>query len=124
VVSPFERFTVAHVSKKLNQINAEVCLSHPKPFPNRHLLSNYQFKKRFVEVLPDGSIQGGYPKMISSLVDFSFLRSLVAERYSHRGPPCYDPPSLFLVDLFRYLHGHFDSNDILALLRDEDMGSF
>lgn len=75
-----------------------------------------------MEVLPDGSIQGGYPKMISSLVDFSFLRSLVAERYSHRGPPCYDPPSLFLVDLFRYLHGHFDSNDILALLRDEDMG--
>lgn len=60
--------------------------------------------------------------MISSLVDFSFIRSPVAGRYSHRGTPCYDPPSLFLVDLFRYLHGHFDSNDILALLRDEDMG--
>ena len=122
MVSPFERFTVGHVSKKLNQINLEVSLAHPKPFPNRHLLSNYQFKKRFVEILPDGSIRGGYPKMITSLVDFSFIRSLVADRYSHIGPPCYDPPSLFLIDLFRFFHGHFDSNDILSLLRDEDQG--
>jgi hypothetical protein len=60
--------------------------------------------------------------MITSLVDFSFIRSLVADRYSHFGPPCYDPPSLFLIDLFRTFHGCFDSNDILDLLRDEDMG--
>ncbi len=122
MVSPFERFTIAHVSKKLNQINAEVALAHQKPFPNRPLLSTYQFKKRFVEILPDGSIQGGYPKMITSLVDFSFIRSLVAHCYSQIGPPCYDPPSLFLIDLFRYLEGRFNSNDILALLRDEDRG--
>lgn len=117
-MSPFERFTVAHVSKKLNQINAEVSLAHQKPFPDRHLLSNYQFKKRFVEILPDGSIQGGYPKMITSLVDFSFIRALVAHRYAQIGPPCYDPPSLFLIDLFRTFHGHLHSSDILALLRD------
>jgi hypothetical protein len=85
-VSPFERFTIGHASKKLNQINLEVSVAHQKPFPNSHLLSHYQFKKRFVEILPDGSIQGGYPKMITSLVDFSFIRSLIAHRYSHRGP--------------------------------------
>jgi hypothetical protein len=123
MVSPFERFTVGHVSKKLNQINLEVSLAHPKPFPKRHLLSNYRFNKRFVEILPDGSIRGGYPKMITSLVDFSFIRSLVAHRYAQIGPPCYDPPSIFLIDLFRYLdRGYFNGNDLLSLLRDEDRG--
>ena len=122
MVSPFERFTIGHASKKLNQINLEISLAHPKPFPNRHLLSNYRFNKRFVEILPDGSIRGDYPRMITSLVDFSFIRSLVAHRYSQIGPPCYDPPSLFLIDLFRTFHGCLDSNDILSLLRDEDMG--
>jgi len=44
--------------------------------------------------------------MITSLIDFSFLRSVVVRRYSPYGPPCYDPVSLFLLDLFRYIDGH------------------
>jgi hypothetical protein len=117
-----ERFTINHISTKLNQINTEILLSHPKPFPNPHLLSHYQFKKRFVEILPNGSIRGGLPRMISSLVDFSFIRSLVAHRYSPFGPPCYDPPSIFLIDLFRYLDGCLDANEFLPILRDNDQG--
>jgi len=117
-----ERFTVNHISTKLNQINTEVLLSHPSPFPNPNLLSHYQFKKRFVEILPNGSIRGGLPRMITSLVDFSFIRSLVAHRYSSFGPPCFDPPSIFLIDLFRYLDGCLDANDILPILRDKDRG--
>ncbi len=122
MVSPFERFTINHISTKLNQINTEVLLSHPRPFPNPTLLSHYQFKKRFVEILPDGSIRGGLPRMISSLVDFSFVRSLVAHCYSPFGPPCYDPPSIFLIDLFRFLDGCLDANEILPVLRDNDRG--
>ena len=61
-------------------------------------------------------------KMIASLIDFSFIRSLVAECYSPYGPPCYDPPSLFLLDLFRYVDGYQNMSKFLALVRDKDRG--
>ena len=86
------------------------------------LLSHYRFKKRFVNILPNGNIQGGYAKMITSLIDFSFIRSLVADCYSPYGPPCYDPPSLFLLDLFRYIDGYQNMSQFLTLLYDEDRG--
>jgi len=122
MVNPFEKFTVANVSRKLNEINPEISLSHQKLFPNLSLLSHYEFKKRFIKIMPNGDIQGGYAKMIISLIDFSFIRSLVAHRYSIKGPPCYDPPSLFLIDLFRYLDGFQNMSQSLELLRDKDRG--
>jgi len=122
MVNPLKKFTISNVSKKLNKINLKVSLSHQRPFPNRSLLSHYHFKKQFVKIFPDGSIQGGYPKMITSLIDFSFIRSLVADRYSTFGHPCYDPPSLFLLDLFRYIDGHQHMSKFLEILRDKDRG--
>jgi hypothetical protein len=122
LVNPYEKFTIANVSKKLDEINFKISLSHQKPFPQTSLLSNYQFKKQFVKIFPDGSVQGGYPKMITSLIDFSFIRSLVAHRYSPFGPPCYDPPSLFLLDLFRYIDGYQHMRQFLPLLHDKDRG--
>jgi len=122
MVNPFHKFTINTISKKLNKINIKVSLSHQNPFPNTSLLSYYQFKKRFVNILPNGSIQGGYAKMITSLIDFSFIRSLVAHRYSPFGPPCYDPPSLFLLDLFRYIDAHQDMCHFLNVLHDKDRG--
>jgi hypothetical protein len=121
-VNPFKKFTVSHVSKKLNEINFKISLLHQKPFPNLNFLSNYRFKKRFVKILPNGDIQGGYTKMITSLINFSFIRSLVAHCYSEYGPACYDPPSLFLLDLFRYIDGHQNMSRFLQLLRDKDRG--
>lgn len=61
-------------------------------------------------------------QMIASLVDFSFIRSLVAESYSLYGPPCYDPPSLFLLDLFRFIDGHYDMSRFCKVLRDKFRG--
>jgi len=86
------------------------------------LLSTYRFKKRFVKILPNGDIKGGYTRMITSLIDFSFIRSIVADCYSPYGPPCYDPPSIFLLDLFRYIDGHQNMAKFLQLLRDKDRG--
>ena len=123
VVNPFEKFTIANISRKLNQINPEISLSHQKPFPNLSLLSHYQFKKRFVKILPNGDIEGGYAKMITSLIDFSFIRSLVAHCYSIKGPPCYDPPSIFLTDLFRYMDGFQHMSQFLKVVRDEERGA-
>ena len=86
------------------------------------LLSTYRFKKRFVRIYENGHIQGGYCRMITSLIDFSFIRSLVADCYSPYGPPCYDPPSLFLLDLFRHIDSHQDMSHFLDVLRDKDRG--
>jgi len=61
-------------------------------------------------------------QMIASLVDFSFIRCLVAESYSLYGPPCYDPPSLFLLDLFRFIDGYYDMSRFCKVLRDEFRG--
>ena len=60
--------------------------------------------------------------MVASLIDFSFIRSLVANCYSPYGPPSYDPPSLFFLDLFRYIDGYRNMSQFLASLYDEDRG--
>ncbi|MCW9065305.1 MAG: hypothetical protein OQJ78_03340, partial [Ignavibacteriaceae bacterium] len=121
-MNPFKKFTINNVSRKLNEINVKISLSHQKFFPNLFLLSNYHFKKRFVKIYSNGDIKGGYCRMITSLIDFSFIRSLVADCYSPYGPPCYDPPSLFLLDLFRHIDGHQNMKKFLEVLRDKDRG--
>jgi hypothetical protein len=122
VVNRLKKFTIATVAKKLNKININVSLSHQNPFPNLNLLSHYRFKKRFVKIFENGDIQGGMCRMIASLIDFSFIRSLVADRYSGIGPPCYDPPSLFLLELFRFIDGHQNMSRFCEVLRDDDRG--
>jgi len=122
MVNQLNKFTISNISKKLNKINVKVSLSHQKPFPNLSLLSSYRFKKHFVKIFPNGTIQGGYARMITSLIDFSFIRSLVAHHYSNSGPPCYDPASLFLLDLFRYIDGHQNMSGFLEVLHDKDRG--
>lgn len=122
MVNRLNQFTIASVAKKLNQININVSLSHQNPFPNLHLLSHYRFKKRFVKILPNGDIKGGMCRMIASLIDFSFIRSLVADCYTTIAPPCYDPPSLFLLELSRFIDGYKEMSRFCQLLRDEDRG--
>ena len=122
MVNPLRKFTIANVAKRLNKTNINVSLSHQRPFPNLHLLSCYRFKKRFVKIFPNGDIKGGMCRMIASLIDFSFIRSLVADCYTTIAPPCYDPPSLFLLDLFRYIDGYKEMSRFCEVLRDEDRG--
>jgi hypothetical protein len=121
-VNPFKKFTVNNISRKLNEINVNISLFHQKPFPNLFLLSTYRFKKRFVKIYSNGDIKGGYCRIITSLIDFSFIRSLVADCYSPYGPACYDPPSLFLLDLFRHIDGHQNMKKFLEIIRDKNRG--
>jgi len=118
----FKDFTINSVSKRINRINASVTLSHQRPFPNLCMLSRYRFKKRFVNILPNGAIEGGLCRMITSLIDFSFIRSLVADCYSPMGPPCYDPVSLFLLELFRHIDGYKDMSQFCEVLHDNERG--
>ena len=122
MVNPHKKFTIDNIAQELNEINPEISLSNQKPFPNLFLLSHYEFKKRFVKILPNGDIEGGYAKMVTSLIDFSFIRSLVADCYSIKAPPCYDPPSIFLTDLFRYMDGFQYMSQFLKVVRDPERG--
>ena len=122
MVNPFKKFTFDNITQELNEINPEISLSNQRPFPNLHLLSHYDFKKRPVKILPNGDIEGGYAKMIASLIDFSFIRSVVAHCYSIKAPPCYDPPSIFLTDLFRYVDGFQYMSQFLKVVRDPERG--
>ncbi|EFK09731.1 conserved hypothetical protein [delta proteobacterium NaphS2] len=122
MVNPLKKFTMDSVTQKLNEINSKISLSHQRLFPNLHLLSHYAFKKRPLNILPNGDIEGGYAKMIASLIDFSFIRSLVAHCYSIKAPPCYDPPSIFLTDLFRYVDGFQYMSQFLKVVRDPERG--
>lgn len=117
-----DKFNISSISKKLNTININNSAANDKPFPCPVLLSNYVFKKRFVKILLNGDIQGGFTRMLCSLIDFSFVRSMCASCYSVKSPPAYDPVSLFLLELFRYIDRHQNMDQFLGVLRDKDRG--
>lgn len=60
--------------------------------------------------------------MIISLIDFSFIRSMCASSYSIKSPPAYDPVSLFLLEIFRYIDQYQNMDKFLEVLRDKDRG--
>jgi len=55
------------------------------------------------------------------MVDFSFIRSIVAHKYKPLGC-AYDPVSLFLLELFRYLEKYPTMKDFVEIIRDRDKG--
>ena len=122
-MNALHKFTIGNIAKKLTKINENLSAFHKKLFPKPKLLSQYFFQKRFVSIDPRGDAQGGYACMITSLIDFSFVRSMAADAYSIFGPASYDPVTLFLLDLFRYIDGYPDMNAFLTVLRDEKRGS-
>lgn len=121
-MASLRRFDIGSISRKLNRINARISVANSILFPCLNLLSFYQFKRRFVKILPNGDIQGGFTRMITSLIDFSFVRSLTAHRYTMKSPPPYDPVSLFLLELFRYIDQYPNMDRFLKDLRDKDKG--
>jgi hypothetical protein len=119
-LAPFE---IGSVIKKLNHIHCQISAKHQIPFPKPEVfwLSKYLHVRRYIRIHDDGRIEGGLSRFVSSLVDFSFIRSIVAHRYSLVGI-AYDPVSLFLLDLFRYLEKYPDMKTFLATLRDWEQG--
>ncbi len=86
-MNALHKFTIGSVAKKLIKINQNLSACQQRLFPKFELLSQYIFRKRFVFVDPRGDVQGGYACMITSLIDFTFVRSLAADAYSIFGPP-------------------------------------
>lgn len=116
-------FAIGSVIKKLNHIHCQISAKHQIPFPKPEAfwLSRYVHERRYIRIHDDGRLEGGLSRFVSSLVDFSFIRSIVAHKYSLIGF-AYDPVSLFLLDLFRYLEKYPDMKTFAAVLRDWDQG--
>lgn len=121
-MTPLKKFDISTISRKLSSINYEISVANSVPFPALTLLSSYSFKKRPVKITPSGGIEGGLCKMITSLIDFSFVRSLTAPLYTIKSPAPYDPPSLFLLELFRYIDNYQSMNKFLEVVRDKERG--
>jgi hypothetical protein len=116
-------FSLGSILRKLNRIHVSVQSQHPHPFPKPEIfwLSRYTYERRYIKIHPDGRIAGGLARFVSSLVDFSFIRSVVAHRYAVFGF-AYDPVCLFLLELFRYLEKYPDMKSFVETLRDRDRG--
>jgi len=81
-------------------------------------LSKYLYERRYIRIHPDGRIEGGLLRLVSLLADFSFVRSLVAHKYSLVGI-AYDPVSLFLLEIFRHIEKYPDDmKSFVEVLRD------
>lgn len=110
--------------QKLNQIRIAINLKHQQPFPKsaNRLLSHYSFVPRQIKLNSSGQIAGGLARLVTSLIDFSFVRSIAAYAYSAIGGHAYDPVSLFLLQLFRYLEKFPDMKTFLTIVQDEEKG--
>jgi hypothetical protein len=97
-------FAIGSVIRKLNHIHWQINERLNRPFPKLEAfqLSKYVYEHRYIRIHDDGRIEGGLSRFVSSLVVFSLVRSIVAYRYGLIGF-AYDPVSLFLLDLFRYI---------------------
>ncbi len=111
------------IVKKLNRIHVHINSKYNRSFPKlpAFWLSAYSYQRRYIKIHPDGRIVGGLSRFVSSLVDFSFIRSIVAHKYSLTGF-AYDPVSLFLLELFRYLEKYPDMKSFVEVIRDREKG--
>ncbi|MFP4038004.1 MAG: hypothetical protein ACLFUE_10820, partial [Desulfobacteraceae bacterium] len=112
-----------NVIKKLNGIFVSINTDHDRPFPKPDcfLLSHYQYQRRYISIDQYGRIAGGLSRMLSSLIDFSFIRSIVAHKYRLAGV-AYDPVSLFMLELFCRLEKFSDMKSFTNVLRDPVRG--
>lgn len=116
-------FNVGSIIKRLNRIHVQINSKYNRPFPKPRIfwLSGYTYQRRYIKIHPDGRIVGGLSRFVSSLIDFSFVRSIVAHKYKVLGF-AYDPVSLFLLELFRYLEKYPDMKTFVQTVRDREKG--
>lgn len=114
------RFSLTKILKEINLVNQKTSSRFGDPFPKdeRRFLSHYRYKRRYIEITPAGEIVGGLSRMFVSLIDLSLTRSLVAHVYGKRGYHCYDPASIFCLDISRVLDGYKGTKSFCRMLRD------
>jgi ribosomal protein L34 len=98
-----KRFRLGIIRKELKMAIQKLLYQIEIEFPKEEsrMLSHYVYKKFKIRIDNQGNIKGGLLRVIFSLVDFSFVRSLVAECYSKEGGNCHDPVTLLLLEVIK-----------------------
>jgi len=118
------RFSPPKILKGIDLANDKASSKFQDLFPKdeSRFLSHYQYKKRHLEITPNGEIVGGLSRMFVSLVDLSFTRSLKALVYGKKDYYCYDPASMFCLEISRILDGYKDTKSFCRVSRDPQRG--
>lgn len=84
--------------------------------------SFYTYRKRKISFDQNGRLIGGKLRVLISLVDFTFIRSLVADCYSNEGGRSHDPVTVILLDLFAMEEG-MTIKDFVKIVNHKVTGS-
>jgi len=112
-------FTLSEILRKLNSINVEINLENQRPFPKVKMASLYEYQFRHIRINPLGYFNRA--RFVTSLINFTFIRSIVADCYSKEGRPPYDPCSMFVLDLIASLEG-ITIKELCNILHDGTKG--
>lgn len=108
-------------AEELNRRNREL-FNLPFPKPPERWLSCYQFQPYPVEFLSSGEVEGGLSWLLGYLFDFSFTRAVFAPYYSNEGGHCFDPVSLFVLELCVKVDSYPEYASFCSDLRQGDKG--
>jgi len=119
-----KKFRIGNVRKIIKEIYEEIFIQVPEEFPKSEdrLISYYQYKERRIHFYPDGTVRGGNIRIIFSLIDFSFVRNILSSCYSNLGASCYDPVTMFLLEIIKLWDGYKDYALFYKDLKDDFKG--
>ena len=120
-----KRFYLGNIRKELKSAVQKLSRQVEEEFPKKEerWLSHYVYREFKIHIDSNGSIKGGLLRLIFSLVDFSFVRSLVADCYSKEGGDCYDPVTLLLLEVMKVWEEYQYYPKFIEDLKDKDKGA-
>jgi len=120
-----KRFCLSNIRKEIreavNKLSTQIEVVFPKE-PER-LLSQYVYKDFKIHIDSKGEVKDGPLRILFSLIDFTFVRSLVAECYSNEGGNCHDPVTLILLEVIKVWERDQYYTDFLDDLRHKEKGA-
>jgi hypothetical protein len=107
-VSIVKQYTLEVIQRKMPPIQLQIAGQHTTPFPKdrSRLKSFYEYRARSLSRDRRGQLRGGAVRLVATLFDFTFVRSILASAYSTQGGHCYDPASLFVLLVFAFVDGY------------------
>ena len=120
-IQPFDLENLREKAAELNRKNRETYIT---PFPKdpSRWVSYYQFEPRPIELTPDGEVEGRVSSLMGSVFDFGFTRAVFAPQYGKEGGPCFDPASLFFLELAAKVDGYPDYASFCRDLNQQELG--
>ena len=117
-------FDLERLRENAADLNRRHLEAYTTPFPKApsRWLSHYQFEPRAIELTPDGEVEGRMSWLMGSVFDFGFTRAVFAPYYSQEGGSCFDPASLFVLELAAKVDGYPDYASFCRDLNQQELG--